>query len=65
MHMLCEACGSEGRLYRQAIVQWGCEPREDDLGPCPECTGGVIDLNHLLDAGPEFPDERERQHATA
>lgn len=35
---LCEACQSEGRIYRQ-VPGWYDEPREDDCGECPECKG--------------------------
>ena len=31
--ILCEACGSEGRIYR------GQYEDERDCGPCPECNG--------------------------
>jgi hypothetical protein len=36
--VLCEACGSEGRIYR------GWYEDERDCGPCPYCdgTGGEV-----------------------
>ena len=55
--VLCEACGSEGRIYR------GQYEDERDCGPCPVCdgTGGEIietqpiemeDLDHYAGAEP-------------
>lgn len=36
----CETCGTEGRIYRMGVSsRWDIEPREDDLGPCPDCHG--------------------------
>lgn len=41
--VLCEACGSEGRIYRAALRRgppWDDgAPCEDDCGPCPCCDG--------------------------
>lgn len=33
--ILCEACGSEGRIYRGHPN----DPHSRDDGPCPECNG--------------------------
>lgn len=40
--VLCETCGSEGRLYYDGGVRlmwYGLEPVEIDGGECPECEG--------------------------
>jgi hypothetical protein len=37
-YALCEACGSEGRIYS------GNDPHPRDEGPCPVCDGtGVVE----------------------
>ena len=36
--VLCERCGSEGRIYRTVRPRWS-EPYDEDLGPCGECSG--------------------------
>jgi hypothetical protein len=39
--VLCETCGSEGRIYRQHA----CNPYEEaDHGECPECRGTGLAL---------------------
>lgn len=42
--VLCEHCGSEGRIYANDTKPWADEPSERDDGPCPACegTGGEI-----------------------
>lgn len=36
----CEACGTEGRIYRSAgHDRTTGAPQEDDCGPCPYCEG--------------------------
>lgn len=39
--VLCEACGSEGRVLR---AEYSTDPNPRDCGPCPYCegTGGEI-----------------------
>lgn len=39
--VLCEACGSEGRILR---AEYSTDPNPRDCGPCPYCegTGGEI-----------------------
>lgn len=41
--VLCENCGSEGRLYRRCMVyEPGCafaHEDQEDAGECPECKG--------------------------
>ena len=40
--VLCEVCGSEGRIYRQHVVN----PYDEvDCGECPECSGtGMMEV---------------------
>lgn len=39
--VLCEACGSEGRIYSESRPRWG-EPTTIDHGPCGCCEGTGI-----------------------
>lgn len=36
--VLCERCGSEGRIYQTVRPRW-TEPYDADLGECGECKG--------------------------
>ena len=37
--VLCERCGSEGRIYAALPRAHYAEPSEEDLGECGECEG--------------------------
>lgn len=52
--ILCEACGSEGRIYEQHwTYERDCGPHLDDVdvGACPYCdgTGGEIIVTEPID----------------